>query len=62
MGVAAFGRKPPSEFPHSLRRSAETPPRQISARQICHAVAYGFFFSSRKTIGEWSSASAPVMA
>jgi hypothetical protein len=53
---------PSPEFPHSLRRSAETPPRQISARQICHAVAYGFFFSSHKTIGEWSSASAPVMA
>jgi len=27
-GVAAFGRKPPSEFPYSLRRSAETPLRQ----------------------------------
>jgi hypothetical protein len=26
--VAAFGRKPPFEFPHSLRRSAETPLRQ----------------------------------
>ena len=86
-GVAAFGRKPPFEFPSqfaALCRDAAT-----SARFPCgirnadfksavifagievtrlisnsglqsespHVVAYVFFFSSRKAIGEWRSAS-----